>query len=164
MLHQELFFPAREVKIPHGNKDGEAGREEAEDVVHTVLVIAFAAGAFHEGIAAEFKGLLRDMGSNELTSHRGRDRIAVIVGIRLDGFAQPLFGKLLFGVDNKRGDAQLFSPLDTLLDFGFTLTDVNADSCQAAGVVFLLGEFDAERRVKAARVGEGDAVAFWHFD
>ena len=71
MLHQELFFPAGEVEIAHGNKDGEARGKEAEDVVHTVLVVAFAAGAFHQSVATKFEGLLGHACGDKLAGHRG---------------------------------------------------------------------------------------------
>src|SRR5205823_14609270 len=55
LLRQFFLLAPRQVEVADRDEDGELRREKLENVVHPVLIVALAAAAFHDGVAAELE-------------------------------------------------------------------------------------------------------------
>ena len=144
LLRQVLFLAAGQIEVAHRDQDLELRREELEDVVHSVLVVALAAAAFHDGVAAKLERQGSDLRGDQLAGHRGRHGIALVAGVCLDRLRQPEVGKFLLRVDDNRGDAKHFGLCDRRLHLVLPLPHVDGDREQVLDLVLLSRQDGAE--------------------
>ena len=141
-LAQRPLFAARQVEVADRDEDLALRGEHLEDVVHAILVVALAGGAFHEGVAAEFLAAQRHFAGHQLARHRGRDGVAFVVGVGADGLGQPLLGELLRQVYHDGFDAERLGLGLGDGDFLVALADVAGDGNNILDLVGAAQEFN----------------------
>jgi hypothetical protein len=158
VLAELLLLLAREVELAHRHDDLEVRGEDREDVRHAVLIVALARRALADGVTALLDRVLGDLARDELSSHRRRDRVALVVRVGADRAGDPLAGELVGRLHHLPRHAKLLGLRAAALDLLVGQADVDGDRENLLGAVVLGEQLDGERGVEAARERQRDLL------
>ncbi len=127
--------------------------------MHAILVVSPARGTLQQAVATQLPCLLRYNTGDQLACHGSRNRIAVIIRVRPDGFFQPDLGKLITGVNYNRVKVQLLGPVPAHPDLLLTLAHVNGNRDDFIDLIDTSQQLYAQGAVQTA--GKGDRALLY---